>query len=175
MTKRQLLRVEFASIVVLMGAAAGSSTIKARKSFRLTASWLLLALPLSGITGLIWYATHRVSRPDITIFEAAAKGDYRSVRDHILTGTSVNEISEDGHTPLYYAVLSKKDDVTELLLKNGARVEFEAPDTPTPLYAAAGEGNANIVKQLIAAGADPIKESTHGITPLFAAANAGNP
>ena len=159
-----------------MGSAAGSSTFnKAKEGVKSKASYAFLLIPLVVVTVLLWKATHVIAKPDISIYRAAENGDYKDVEAHILTGTPVNGLSVEGHSPLYYAVLSGKADVVELLLHNGASPNAEGNGATNALYTAAGEGNIRIVRDLLAAGADPKANKRTGATPLYAAADSGNP
>jgi len=136
---------------------------------------LLMLVPVTGVSILIWKASHTIAKPDISIYRAAERGLYKEVEAHILTGTPVNSLSGEGHSPLYFAVLSGKRDVVDLLLDNGANPDAEGVGQTSPLYAAAGQGDLQMVKDLIAAGANPAKERRGGDTPLSAAAESGNP
>ena len=156
-----------------MGTAARSIKSSAG-GLKAKASYLILIVPALALIGLLWRASHIISRPDISIYQAASSGNYDAVRDHILTGTPVNSLSGEGHSPLYYAVLSGKPDVVELLLQNGAYPNAEGSGETTALYTAAGGGNLRILQDLINAGADVKEEHRTGATPLFAAADSGN-
>jgi ankyrin repeat protein len=159
-----------------MGTAATSSGVN-RSSGNLKAkvSYLFLLVPIVGISALVWRAKHILTKPEVSIFVSAERGNFHDVQAHILTGTPVNDLSAEGHTPLYYAVLSGKEDVVELLLQNKARPDAEGKGQTSPLYAAAGGGNLQLVKDLVAAGADPKRGLRSGATPLFAATDSGNP
>ncbi len=152
------------------------ATVKGQaRGLRAKAPMLVLLVPVIGVFVLIWKASHTIAKPEISIYRAAERGQYEDVQAHILTGTPVNGLSSDGHSPLYYAVLSGRKDVVDLLLSNGANPNAEGVGQTTPLYVAAGQGNLAIVKDLVAAGADMKARANHGASALFAAADSGNP
>lgn len=159
-----------------MGPAASTSSEKRPAgNLKAKASYLILVLPLLGFIALIWKASHKIAKPNISIYRAAERGDQKAVEAHVLTGTPVNSLSSDGHSPLYYAALSGKPEIVEFLIKNGASPNAEASGKTSALYVAAGLGNLRMVKDLIAAGADPKNDRRASTPPLDAAANGGNP
>lgn len=158
-----------------MGPVAASTSIKddsLREKVGL--AHVLLILPLLGMLGLICVASHRVAKPDISIFEAIDEGNYSAVRDHILTGTSINSVNQSGHTPLFVAINDRKPQIVQLLLKNGASATAENKGQLTPLYEAAGQGNLDLIRQLLAKGARADEVYVNGTTALQAAANSNN-
>ncbi|CAG0899708.1 unnamed protein product [Cyprideis torosa] len=63
---------------------------------------------------------------------------------------------QDCRSVLHFAVLSGNAETVDLLLKQGANVNFEADyNQPTPLHLAILKGNAVIVELLLRAGSDP--------------------
>src|SRR4051812_1233703 len=103
-----------------MGTAANSTVRGLASGIKAKPALVLLVVPFIGMFGLIWKASHTIGKPEISIYRAAERGSYKDVEAHILTGTPVNTLSGEGHSPLYYAVLSGKMDVVNLLLANGA-------------------------------------------------------
>ena len=158
-----------------MGPIAASSTIKdSATRVKLGPAHLLLVLPLLGFLGLLWVASHKVARPDISIFQAIEEGDYGAVQAHILTGTSINAVNQIGHTPLYTAISNRRPQIVDLLLSNGASVNAENRGQLTPLYEAAGEGKLDLVQELLDKGARADEVYVNGTTALQAASNTKN-
>ena len=60
------------------------------------------------------------SAPDISIHEAAEKGNIEAVKQHIAAGTDVNALDDDGGTPLALAIRSGNTETAALLRKHGA-------------------------------------------------------
>lgn len=138
------------------------------------ALYALLAVPVLGMGSFFWVISHRISKPDIPLFEAIQTGDERAVRDHLLTGTAVDSVGPDGHSALYTAIVDRKPSITRLLLDHGAKVNNEGRGEPTPLLAAAMQGDAGLVAELIQKGAREDVVSRSGDTLLHAAATSGN-
>lgn len=138
------------------------------------AAGVLVALPLAAMAGLFYRATTGVYPPTMSLMEAVQQGEYRQVRDHMLTGTSPNERGDDGHSALYTAIHEKKLRIADLLLDHGALIEAENGDLVPPLYAAAEQGNIGLVRRLLDKGAKVKAVYKNGETPLHAAATSGN-
>ena len=60
------------------------------------------------------------SAPDISIHEAAEKGNIEAVKQHLAAGTDVNALDDDGGTPLALAIRSGNTETAALLRKHGA-------------------------------------------------------
>jgi len=88
----------------------------------------------------------------------------------------INELDENGETPLIRAIGCHEDLLVTQLLQAGADVNIVSQSTgKTALSLAASMGHAGHVKQLIAAGANIEQpEGQSGMTPLMNAAQLGN-
>ena len=137
-------------------------------------SWLVVVVPLAAAATLVWSARHQVARPVVSIFEAARTRDVKDVQLLVQSGTSVNELSTSGHTPLFIAAGNNDQETVEFLLKNGASPNAEQAGKNTALEAAALSGNLAIVTDLLNAGARLDATTRDNETPLHAAAGGGN-
>lgn len=81
----------------------------------------------------------------------------------------LNELDEEGRTPLYVAVERGDRKSVETLLARGADVEARTHAGISPLYCAAFNGNIDIMKLLIEHGAEVNAQIVEGLTALFAA------
>ena len=63
-----------------------------------------------------------VKATDISIGDAAAKGDIEAVKQHLAVGTDVNATSNSGVTPLHQAAGGGHKSVCELLIQNGSDI-----------------------------------------------------
>ena len=69
-----------------------------------------------------------------TLHKACEKGNIEAVKQHLATGTDVNEKEEfTGYTPLIYAAEEGHKEVVELLIANGADVNARGFARMTPL------------------------------------------
>jgi ankyrin repeat protein len=111
----------------------------------------------------------------VTVFEAAAFGriDRLSV---LLEGdpSEVQQLSEDGFTPLHLAVFGRQEEAVRFLIERGADLDrvSNAPFAQvTPLGTAAFVRSMPIARILLEAGADPW---AGGETPISVAAANGD-
>ncbi|KAG6454649.1 hypothetical protein O3G_MSEX008817 [Manduca sexta] len=89
-------------------------------------------------------------------------------------GANVNAMADarnDYRTVMHYAVLSGNTEVVNLLIKQGARVNYECPELskPSPLDLAILKGDVTMVQLLLAAGAQVNASSSVIGSPLHVA------
>ena len=77
--------------------------------------------------------------PDISIHEAARKGNIEAVKQHLDAGGDVDAKDKSGQTPLHRAAAWDRKEVAELLITAGADVNAIDVDGRTPLDRADGE------------------------------------
>jgi ankyrin len=108
------------------------------------------------------------------IADAAMRGNRVAVRAALERKADVNATQVDGTTALHWAVQRDDREMTDLLIRGGARVTARTREGVTPLQLAAINGNSTIVDRLIKAGADPNGALTPaGDTALMMAARTG--
>ena len=118
--------------------------------------------------------------PDLNVFEAAAAGDARRVREIVDSDPAqANAISTDGYTALGLAAFFKRRDVVRYLLDEGADPRPASRQGGfTPLHSAvatdAGDRDLEIVRMLLEKGADPNAKNASGSTALHTAAFTGD-
>ena len=99
----------------------------------------------------------------------AFHGDVARARALVDAGAAVNEQSNDGSSPLMYAVPGGHA-VVDLLLEAGADVGISDIYGSTVLHRAAQTNRADVVGRLVDAGAKVDRQNLHGRTPLLIAA-----
>jgi ankyrin repeat protein len=108
------------------------------------------------------------------VADAAARGDRAAVQAALARKADVNLPQPDGTTALHWAVERDDLDLTDVLLRAGARVAAPTREGVTPLQLAAVNGSARMLDRLIKAGADPkARLSASGDTALMMAARTG--
>ncbi|EAX86796.1 hypothetical protein TVAG_147380 [Trichomonas vaginalis G3] len=95
----------------------------------------------------------------ISIHKAASKNNIEIVKLLINNGVNVNEMNENGETPLHSAISANCFEVAEFLIKNGADVNKVNNSGNSPLQIA--KGNAKMVDLLIRNGAKEEKVVTN--------------
>ena len=110
--------------------------------------------------------------PDISIHDAAYKGNIEVVKQHLAAGADVNAKNKSGldvgMTLLHYAAGEGHKEITDLLLTNGANINAKNDWGETPLHRA---DNKEIAELLITKGADVNAKNNRGGTPLHSTAN----
>ena len=111
---------------------------------------------------------------EMTILEAAAKGDKDRVTQLLLENKKIISTTDDnGCTALHLAAEKNHIDVIKLLMENGANIQKADDYSSTALhFAASSQGNIETVKLLIQKGANIHAKDIQGYTALhFAAEN----
>ena len=69
--------------------------------------------------------------PNISIHDAAAKGNIEAVKYHLAAGVDVNANGYRGFTPLHYAARNGHKEIVELLIAKGADVNVKIVSGPS--------------------------------------------
>ena len=77
---------------------------------------------------------------ELTIHEAARRGNIEAVKQHIAAGTDVNAKDVIGWAPLHRAAGLGHNEVVELLIAKGANINLKGNDGSTPLHLAVLDG-----------------------------------
>ena len=86
--------------------------------------------------------------PDISIHDAAEKGNIEAVKQHLAAGADVNAKDVEGITALHYAAGDGHKEVVELLIAKGAEVNAKDKRSSTPLDAASTRSHSEIADLL---------------------------
>jgi hypothetical protein len=104
-------------------------------------------------------------RSDALLRAEVERGDLRSVQVVVRNGANVNQVYEDGVTPLHLAA-TKDVSVVEFLIQNGADVDAFDDNGYTALRFAVLDEKASTVELLINNGANVNAYDQSGRTPL---------
>lgn len=86
----------------------------------------------------------------------------------------LNEVNEEGLTPLHLVVAMDAIDGVELLVKHKAKLNPQDPDGgETPLHIASRNNSQKILQILLEAGASVDRQNKKGCSPLYLAQTAG--
>jgi len=124
--------------------------------------------------GLILLAAAAAHAATAEVADAASRGDREAVRAALDRKADVNLPQPDGTTALHWAVEREDLELTDLLLRAGARVTVRTREGVTPLQLAAINGSAPMIDRLVKSGADPkVALTQSGDTALMMAARTG--
>ncbi len=103
--------------------------------------------------------------------EAAKAGDKKRVKKLLKGGADPNHTSDTNlRTPLMIACIYGREDIAELLLRHGVRIDGRDIDGKTALSLASESGLIEIVEFLVDNGAYLDNQDRWGLTPLMAVA-----
>ena len=109
------------------------------------------------------------------IHDAAKNGDLDKVKALLKANPDlVFSKTDNGGTPLHWAVQNGHKDVVELLLANKADVDAKDNNGVSPLHVAADTGYTDVAQLLLADNAAVNAKSNDGSTPLHEAAMMGH-
>lgn len=91
--------------------------------------------------------------PGKTLVDAVDRGDIVTVRSYLENGGTPNPKNFFESNPLFVAADRGQEEIVELLLKKGAKVNVYSMES-TPLHQAVAAKNLNIVKMLVEHGAE---------------------
>jgi ankyrin repeat protein len=104
----------------------------------------------------------------MNIYDLISKDDPNGLLKSLKKGNDPNQLDEYGQTPIFRVVYNKTDNqktLLQILIDNGANVNFRKSDGATPLFHAKKE----IADILISNGANPNLTSNDGSTILHSA------
>jgi ankyrin repeat protein len=133
-------------------------------------------LPIRVMGALAIVMTMAAATPaEAPVADAAMKGDVETVRALLRDGADVNAAQGDGMTALHWAAERSDEQMVEMLLYAGAKVDvITRIGQYTPLHLASRTGNAPVASRLLDMGADVgAVTSPAGTTPLHLAAASG--
>ena len=104
---------------------------------------------------------------------AAWKGQTEAVKWLLARGATINRKGKEW-SALHYAVFAGHEDLTRLLLNQGANVNAQAPNGSSVLMMAAREGHEKLAQTLIEAGADTSIRNENGESALIWAMRHNN-
>lgn len=127
---------------------------------------------LSLLLGILFLATACVDKESQSFVDAALWGDYRYVRNALMSGINVNVRDKDGNTALIAACEKNEINIVNLLLRNGADVNAKNKAGQTALIVTAfipirEKDQMEIIERLISAGANPDAKDERGNTALM--------
>ena len=109
------------------------------------------------------------------LISISSRGHIEAAKFLLDNGADIHaESNEFSRTALFYSVLGGHTEVTELLLRKGAKVNINVGFGRTPLYYAVDKGHTEIAKLLILGGADKNFIMNDGLSLLHLAVISNN-
>ena len=110
---------------------------------------------------------------DEHLWQASMRGQADNVRKFIRAGADPNYVRR-GWSILMRVAREGRPDIAEIVIENGAKVNFKGKDGASALTIAAEHGNAEVAQVLLAKGGDVNIRNDHGNTPLMYGAEYGH-
>ena len=108
-----------------------------------------------------------ITKPEISLMDAAMKGKVETIRQHITIGTKLDEQDpQSGSTALIAAATFGQTEAALLLIENGTDLEVQNNEGSTALITAAFFCRTEIVKALLEKGAECGAKNNAGATAL---------
>jgi hypothetical protein len=108
-----------------------------------------------------------ISKPEISLMDAALKGKVEIIRQHITADTNLDEQDpQSGSTALIAAATFGQTEAALTLIENGADLEVQNNEGSTALITAAFFCRTEIVKALLEKGAERGTKNNTGATAL---------
>jgi len=89
----------------------------------------------------------------------------------LFSDANVNQVDNQGQTPLYWASKYGSIEWVKSLLNKGAKINKAEKNGKTPLYVASEEGKKDVVKLLLNRGVNVTQAEKNGVMPLNVASN----
>lgn len=109
------------------------------------------------------------------LHDAVRASDVEGVEALMYAGADLNELDDNGETPLNMAILAEDESLAIMLLEAGASAEARNEGGFTALHAAAYSGAPKVAEALLGRGVDiNDRQNKAGVTALSLAAEQGN-
>ncbi|TPX17620.1 uncharacterized protein E0L32_012065 [Thyridium curvatum] len=105
--------------------------------------------------------------------QATLHGDTGLIKGLLSQGANINGKNEDGKTALFCAIDSKRVDMIEFIIEQGANLTTRAKNLP-PLFYAAQAGDLAVLETLLQHGADPNEANIIGRQYFIEVIDRGN-
>ncbi len=115
-------------------------------------------------------------RKSYELHEAVIHNDKDLVIKLINNGLDVNELDDNGYSPLHYATQDYLIDITRILLNNSASVDIKDGNGNTPLSNAVFyfTKDPTLIDLLLTKGANKYAENNYGVSPYSLAKSIAN-
>jgi ankyrin repeat protein len=115
-----------------------------------------------------------IEENDFTLHKAIRDSNRNDIISLIDNGSNVDEINDEGLSPLHTATLMENKGIVALLIVAGANVDIKSPVTEnTPLHIASSLGNDALVEIFLNEGANFNSSNKEGDTALHISAKNG--
>jgi uncharacterized protein len=108
------------------------------------------------------------------LHDHAFNADLPKLQEHLRLHKGVDEPNAAGLSALHVAIKMGDLKIAEILVKNGADIDFQDNNGNTPLILAVKKKDLELVTFVVLKGADVNLANNDGVTPLHQAAFSGN-
>ncbi len=116
--------------------------------------------------------TTKTAKPQMSLNEAAFYGNVEAIKQHIKSGTNINQKNREGSAPLAVAITFNQTEAAKALIAAGADLNIKNKEGSTPLHVAAFFCRTEIVKALLDAGTDKTLKNYSGATAYMSVAGS---
>lgn len=130
------------------------------------------------IQSLYPFDVNLANEKGVTLLHIAAEvGNYSAAEFLVNRKANINLCDKQGHPPIFSLCLSGEEGIFDLLIKNGAKLDFKSKSTGTTvLHEYTGYGHLNLVKKIIELKAIAVdSRNATGCTPLYFSAQENYP
>jgi len=154
---------------------------KSPLSVAISKSYSMAQLVLSNLHQRFYEVDEKDIDPDLLIyviknplFTIEEKKDI--TRQLIYRGYNINRMTTEGHPPLIDAILLKLPEIVQILIENGADVNYVVKEwDKSTLMIAIDQANLPIIQTLVENGADVNYHNSKGQTPIMKIIEEGSP
>ena len=133
----------------------------------MTRYFIIAVVTFITLTGCGNNPVEGITKPEISLMDAAMKGKVEVIRQHIIAGTKLDEQDpQSGSTALIAAATFGQSEAALLLIESGADLEVQNNEGSTALITAAFFCRTEIVKALLEKGAERGAKNNTGATAL---------
>ena len=116
----------------------------------------------------LFWSCGSAPKKEASLQQLIREGRYLEAKERFTSKYDINEIDEDGNTPLHIAAATNNDDIVLFLLVKGADPNLKNYQSQTPLHLAVLSGSTESARHLVSFGANLFARDADSVTPMEA-------